>query len=236
LSNSSTYITPEYPTAAPDAEPESTETQQDTDLYPPNVLATYMAPMKHQAKHGIPVAQLQLRSYSVRNLEFFADFCMRAAFYLKMPASGPVPLPKHIQRWTTIRSTFIFKKSQENFERITYKRLITVMDGDKATVEAWLAFVRKWQFYGVGMKANVWEYEGLDVSKKMDATYEKEISEGLGQQLGMFGWNTKVEGDKASVQKLYLNSQKSGNVIGRAMADTRPLFNEPNAPVEEPRV
>lgn len=53
------------------------------------------------------------------------------------------------------------KKSQENFERITMSREIIVYDGHKDVVEVWLACLRKWQFYGVGMKANVWEQEGL---------------------------------------------------------------------------
>lgn len=128
---------------------------------PPNVLAAYRTPLRHKATHGIPVASLQLRSYSVRNLEFFADFALRAAFYLNLPASGPVPLPKITERWTMPRSNFVHKKSQENFERITRRRLITIMDGEKSAVEVWLAFLRKWQFYGVGMKANVWEFEGL---------------------------------------------------------------------------
>lgn len=133
---------------------------------PPNVAAAYRTPFRHDFKHGIPVASLQLRSYSVRNLEFFADFAMRVAYYLKMPASGPVPLPKRIERWTMPRSNFVHKKSQENFERITLRRLITVFDGHPDVVEVWLACLRKWQFYGVGMKANVWQFEGLGMCCK----------------------------------------------------------------------
>lgn len=127
----------------------------------PNVAAAFRTPYKHTPQHGIPVAQLQLRSYSVRNLEFMADFALRVAYYLKLPATGPAPLPKRIERWTTIRSNFVHKKSQENFERITMKRLITVYDGHPDVVELWLACLRKWQFYGVGMKANVWSFEEL---------------------------------------------------------------------------
>lgn len=140
---------------------EAQEPKQKRKNYPPNVVASYLAPIKHEAKHRIPVASLQLRSYSVRNLEFFADFALRVASYLNLPASGPVPLPKKIERWTVIRSNFIFKKSQENFERITLKRLVTVYDGAPEVVEIWLAALRKWQFYGVGMKANVWEFSSL---------------------------------------------------------------------------
>ena len=128
---------------------------------PPNVLAAYRTPLYHAPTHGIPVAQLQLRSFSTRNLEFFADFCVRTAYYLSLPCTGPTPLPKKTERWTVLKSNFVNKKAQENFERITLKRLITVYDGAPEVVETWLAFVRRWQFYGVGMKANVWGWESL---------------------------------------------------------------------------
>lgn len=146
------------------AERPTKENEKPVRPIPANVLAAYRKPMKHDAEYGVPVASLQLRSYSVRSLEFFSDFALRAAYYLNLPASGPVPLPKRIERWTMPRSNFVHKKSQENFERITYKRLITIMDGHHSAVEVWLAVLRKWQFYGVGMKANVWAWEGLGMS------------------------------------------------------------------------
>lgn len=91
-------------------------------------------------------------------LEFFSDFALRAAYYLGLPASGPVPLPRITERWTVPRSHFIFKKSQENFERVTLRRLIQIKDGHPETVQLWLAYLRKHQYYGVGVKANVWEF------------------------------------------------------------------------------
>jgi ribosomal protein S10 len=109
----------------------------------------------------VPTCDLQLRSYSIRSVEFMADFAMRAAYYLGLPASGPVPLPKMIERWTMPRSNFVHKKSQENFERITRRRLVQIQDGHPETVQVWLAFLRKHAFYGVGMKANVWQHEEL---------------------------------------------------------------------------
>lgn len=102
-----------------------------------------------------------MRSYSIRNLEFFADFALRAAYYLKLPAFGPVPLPRITERWTVPRSSFIFKKSQENFERITLRRMIQIRDGNPETVQLWLAFLQKHAYYGIGMKANVWEFSSL---------------------------------------------------------------------------
>lgn len=128
---------------------------------PRSVQAVYLRPLRRKAEYGLPVCDLQLRSYSVRNVEFFADFAVRAAYYLKLPVSGPVPLPRFVERWTVPRSNFVHKKSQENFERITLRRLIQIKDGHPQVVQAWLAFLRKHAFYGVGMKANVWEHESL---------------------------------------------------------------------------
>ena len=125
------------------------------------IQAVYHEPLRRPATHGLPVCDLQLRSYSVRNLEFMCDFAMRAAYYANLPAFGPVPLPKKTERWTVPRGNFVHKKSQENFERVTHKRLIQIKDGNPETVELWLAFLRKHQFHGVGFKANVFNWEPL---------------------------------------------------------------------------
>lgn len=125
------------------------------------VQSIYLKPLKRKAQYGTPSCDLQLRSYSVRNVEFFADFALRAAYYLNLPAAGPIPLPRITERWTVPRSNFIFKKSQENFERITLRRLVQIQDGHPETVEIWLAFLRKHAYYGIGMKANVWQHEKL---------------------------------------------------------------------------
>jgi small subunit ribosomal protein S10 len=127
----------------------------------PSLLALYMRPLRREAKHGVPSCDLQLRSFNPRSIEFFADFALRAAYYLGLPASGPVPLPRKVERWTVPKSHFIFKKSQENFERITYKRLIQIQDGSMEAVYAWLAYLQKRAIGGVGMKANVWEFSSL---------------------------------------------------------------------------
>ena len=185
--------------------------------FPPNVLAAYRKPLRHESPLGLPCASLQLRSYSVRNLEFFADFCVRAAYYLNLPARGPNPLPRRRERWTTIRSNFIFKKSQENFERITHKRLITILDGEKSVVETWLAFIRKWQFYGVGMKANVWSWESLEVGKNMDKAYTEEIEKQLDEKMKLFGFN---QASQRSLEKMM--ERQGPRQVGVPMTNLRP--------------
>lgn len=147
------------------------ETTEEEDVpdepsrLPRNVQAFYLQPLRRQAKYNVPSCNLQLRSYSIRPLESFCDFALRAAYYLGLPAYGPTPLPKIIQRWTVPKSSFIFKKSQENFERITRRRLIQIRDGHPETVQIWLAFLQKHQQAGVGMKANMWEFSSLGKSR-----------------------------------------------------------------------
>ena len=51
-------------------------------------------------------------------------------------AVGPVPLPTHIQKFSVIRSPFIDKDSQEQFEIRTHKRLIDVVEVTSKTIDA----------------------------------------------------------------------------------------------------
>ncbi|PWW77536.1 hypothetical protein C7212DRAFT_277498 [Tuber magnatum] len=139
---------------------------------PLSIQSVWYRPFRRKAEYGLPVCDLQIRSYSVRNLEFMCDFALRAAYYLNLPASGPVPLPRRTERWTVPRGHFAHKKSQENFERVTYKRLIQIKDGHPETVEIWLAYLKKHQFYGTGMKANVWGFEELGVGKRMNVSLD----------------------------------------------------------------
>lgn len=168
---------------------------------PRSVQAVYLRPLRRKAEYGLPVCDLQLRSYSVRNVEFFADFAIRAAYYLKLPVSGPVPLPRIVERWTVPRSNFVHKKSQENFERVTLRRLIQIKDGHPLAVQAWLAFLRKHAFYGVGMKANIWDYESLDVAKSMDGALP-EIEKSVEFDLAQFGQRKDVKTENSIFEAL----------------------------------
>ncbi len=49
---------------------------------------------------------------------------------------GPVPLPTHIQKFCVIRSTFIDKNSQEQFEIRTHKRIIDIVETTSKTIDA----------------------------------------------------------------------------------------------------
>ena len=50
--------------------------------------------------------------------------------------SGPVPLPTRIERFTVLRSPHIDKKSREQFEMRTHKRLIYISEATAKTMDA----------------------------------------------------------------------------------------------------
>ena len=50
--------------------------------------------------------------------------------------SGPIPLPTQIKRFSVIRSPFIDKDSQEQFEIRTHRRLIDIGETTSKTVDA----------------------------------------------------------------------------------------------------
>lgn len=167
--------------------PPSLEEEVATLRLPRAAQLNYLAPLRRIATGKITdAASLQLRSYSIRNLELSADFAMRAAYYLDLPALGPKPLPRIVERWTVPKSNFIFKKAQENFERVTLRREIRIVNAHPKAVAIWLAFVRKHAYYGVGFKANVFEYAGLDVESDMDAQADEFAAE-LDKRLEFFG-------------------------------------------------
>ena len=49
---------------------------------------------------------------------------------------GPIPLPTRIERYTVLRSPHIDRKSREQFEIRTHKRLIDILEPTSKTIEA----------------------------------------------------------------------------------------------------
>jgi small subunit ribosomal protein S10 len=50
--------------------------------------------------------------------------------------AGPIPLPTHIEKFTVLRSTHVDKKSREQFEIRTHKRLLDIMEPTPETMDA----------------------------------------------------------------------------------------------------
>ncbi len=50
--------------------------------------------------------------------------------------AGPIPLPTKISRYTVLRSPHIDKKSREQFEMRTHKRLVDILEPTQQTIDA----------------------------------------------------------------------------------------------------
>lgn len=126
-----------------------------------SLILSFIAPQRLPPTHGITVCNLHMRGYLPQQLDFYCDFAQRAAYHLGMPCSGIVRLPTQTSHWTVIRSPFVHKKSQENFERKTHKRLLQIKDTHPDVVQRWLQYLTMNAPAGIGLRATTWEFESL---------------------------------------------------------------------------
>ena len=80
--------------------------------------------------------RIRMEAYDYRALDSSAKEIVEQARRTNARVSGPVPLPTRIERYTVLRSPHIDKKSREQFEMRTHKRLIDIYDANARTVEA----------------------------------------------------------------------------------------------------
>lgn len=50
--------------------------------------------------------------------------------------AGPIPLPTAINRYTVLRSPHVNKKSREQFEVRTHKRMLDILEPKQQTIDA----------------------------------------------------------------------------------------------------
>lgn len=72
--------------------------------------------------------RVRLRAFDVELIDQSAKSIVDAVQKVGAKVSGPVPLPTRIQKVTVLRSPHVNKKSREQFEMRTHKRLIDIMD------------------------------------------------------------------------------------------------------------
>lgn len=80
--------------------------------------------------------RIRMEAYDHRALDASAREIVEHAKRTSARVRGPVPLPTRIERYTVLRSPHIDKKSREQFEMRTHKRLIDILDPTARTVEA----------------------------------------------------------------------------------------------------
>lgn len=80
--------------------------------------------------------RIKLKSYDHMLLDKSAERIVKAVNTSGAMVCGPIPLPTHKRIFTVNRSTFVNKKSREQFELSSYKRLIDIYNASKQTVDA----------------------------------------------------------------------------------------------------
>ena len=80
--------------------------------------------------------RIRMEAYDHESLDKSAIDIVETAKRTGAKVSGPVPLPTRIERYTVLRSPHIDKKSREQFEIRTHKRLICIEEPTSKTVDA----------------------------------------------------------------------------------------------------
>ena len=80
--------------------------------------------------------RIRMEAYDHKALDTSAKEIVEQARRTNARVSGPVPLPTCIERYTVLRSPHIDKKSREQFEMRTHKRLIDIINPSSAVMDA----------------------------------------------------------------------------------------------------
>ena len=80
--------------------------------------------------------RIRLKAYDHRVLDTSAKEILDTAKRTGADVRGHIPLPTRIEKFTVLRSPHIDKKSREQFEIRTHKRLMDIIDPTPQTVDA----------------------------------------------------------------------------------------------------
>ena len=80
--------------------------------------------------------RIRLKAYDHRILDQSTREIVETAKRTGADVAGPIPLPTTINRWTVLRSPHVDKKSREQFEMRTHKRIIDILDPNPKVVDA----------------------------------------------------------------------------------------------------
>jgi small subunit ribosomal protein S10 len=79
--------------------------------------------------------RIKLKAYDSRIIDLSCSKIVDTAIRTGAKVIGPIPLPTRIEKFTVIRGPHIDKRSREQFELRTHKRVIDVMNPTSSTIE-----------------------------------------------------------------------------------------------------
>lgn len=80
--------------------------------------------------------RIRLKAFDHRVLDQSTVEIVNTAKRTGANVKGPIPLPTNIQKYTVLRSPHVNKKSREQFEIRTHKRVLDILDPTPETVDA----------------------------------------------------------------------------------------------------
>jgi len=80
--------------------------------------------------------RIRLKGYDHKLLDQSLSEIVDTAKRTGARIAGPIPLPTRISRYTVLRSPHIDKKSREQFEMRTHKRLVDILEPTQQTIDA----------------------------------------------------------------------------------------------------
>ena len=80
--------------------------------------------------------RIRLKAFDYRVLDQSTGEIVDTARRTGARLAGPIPLPTERNRWTVLRSPHVDKKSREQFEIRTHRRLLDIVEPTPQTVDA----------------------------------------------------------------------------------------------------
>lgn len=139
------------------------------ELYKPPIL---------KPTHRIHVATLVIEAYNPEKdqLPLVAGFALQAAYHLGIPVTRPAAMPIKTELHTVLRSGFVHKKSQENFWRLTHRRVIKAYDSNEEVINRWVNYLRTEAVRGTNVVLNAQRflYRPIGWGKDVDELAKRE--------------------------------------------------------------
>jgi small subunit ribosomal protein S10 len=80
--------------------------------------------------------RIRLKAFDYRVLDQSTSEIVETAKRTGAQLAGPIPLPTAKNKWTVLRSPHVDKKSREQFEIRTHKRLLDILEPTQQTLDA----------------------------------------------------------------------------------------------------
>ena len=80
--------------------------------------------------------RIRLKAYDYRVLDQSTAEIVETAKRTGARVAGPIPLPTVKNKWTVLKSPHVDKKSREQFETRSHKRLIDIFNSTQRTVDS----------------------------------------------------------------------------------------------------